>query len=163
MKLDIRLILANNLDSLMRQKRLGQIDVEKISMNHGYISQNTISTYLRKEGKLTDPKLTKIDTLASCFDLSPSELLDPNLGRYDLSKMTDETLNELVINAIELLCDADAIKESEIDTAFLIAKKLPNAIKANIESEQETKQPIKKTLTSRLLNYFNKNRDSNAN
>ncbi|WP_299006886.1 helix-turn-helix domain-containing protein [uncultured Shewanella sp.] len=158
MRLDIRLILAKNLDSLMKEKRLNQIDVENLSLPYGRINRSTISTYLKTKGNLTDPKLTKIDVLASCFDLSPSELLDPNLGRYDLSKMTNETLNKHITNAIELLCEADVIKEHEINMAFLIAENLPNAIKVNIESEQETKQPIKKTLTSRLLGYFNKAR-----
>lgn len=160
MKLDIRLILAKNLDALMKKKRLSQIDIERLSLPHGHINQSTISTYLKTKGNLTDPKLTKIDVLASCFDLSPSDLLDPDLGKYNLSKMPSEDLNKYIIDAIELLCEADVIKEHEINIAYNIAMNLPNAIRVNIESERETKQPIKKTLTSRLVDYFNKIRES---
>lgn len=156
MNTDIRLILANNLDLLMREKRWTQVDVAKISQQHGYIDHRTISTYLKTKGKLTDPKLTKIEILAACFDLSPSELLDPNLGKHDLGNMTDDTLNGHISNAIELLCEAGHIKESETDIAYDISKKLPHAIKVNIENAIEGKQPIKKTLTTRLLEYFNR-------
>lgn len=157
MNKDIRLILADNLDELMKEKNLNQVGLSKRSEAHGHVSHNTISTYLKKTGQLTDPKLTKVGILASCLDIEPHELLDPNKGKYDLSRMEEDTLKYHLESAIELLSEAQIIDDKETNILFRFAEDLANVIKINIESEQNSKPFSQKKFTSKLLNLFNKN------
>ncbi|AQS36630.1 hypothetical protein Sps_01464 [Shewanella psychrophila] len=104
---DIRLVLANNLEYLMTLNGLGQKELENRTSSFHKVNQRTISSYLRTDGELGNATILKVQALARAFDLSVSELLNPNLrskGNRQLETLSLQNTDEEIalVNNIKL-------------------------------------------------------------
>ncbi|MPY24500.1 helix-turn-helix domain-containing protein [Shewanella sp. YLB-07] len=113
---NIRQVLAINLELLLIKKGWKMADLARESIRFGEVNQRTIGSYLKSDGGAANPTLKKVASLAACFDISVSELLDENLGKH---KNIDAALLKISMQSgIELLSESHVITESS--TAVLL-------------------------------------------
>lgn len=120
---DIRLILAKNLEYLMRINGVGQSELEKKTINFGKVNQRTISSYLKTNGELGNATIIKVQAIAKVFKLSVSELLDPSLHcrtyvKIDDSVFMKDLISFCVKESTELLVEAGMLAPESANTVL---------------------------------------------
>lgn len=110
MENDIKQVLAKNLGILMKDKGWIKADLARETMRFEEVNQRTIGSYLKDGGVDANPTLNKVASIAACFNLSVSELLDENLGTRQNINAT--LLKSSMVTGVELLSESRVITEA---------------------------------------------------
>lgn len=130
MKTNSRQILAENLDTLMRNHGINQVELAKRSERFGKgITQKTISNYVdRSRDSTANPTLEKLDILAKCFDISPWLLISKNLEETEEVKQLDDKLMiESLSDGVALLFEAGVIASDDAQLILGISDDIAKA------------------------------------
>lgn len=110
---NIRQVLAINLELLLSNKGWKMADLARESIRFEEVNQRTIGSYLKSSGGEANPTLKKVASLAACFDITVSELLDENLGKH--KNIDAAILKNSMSNGVELLSESNVISDSSTE------------------------------------------------